>query len=330
MSNVLINLKKEFNTSIYSDTNDYILSVYRYQSQYNPIYKKFITLLGLSAQEITAINEIPFLPISFFKQHLISCRSKNEPETVFHSSGTTGQQTSKHYIYDTSFYHNNALRIFEHFYGSLNQYSLLALLPSYLERKNSSLVNMCEYFMSKIQNTYQGFYLNNFEDLYSQLKINKSENKKTILIGVTYALMDFAEQFPLDFDDLIIMETGGMKGRRKEMLRSEIHHIIKNRIHVNAVHAEYGMTELLSQAYSDHEGIFKCAPGMKVLVRDMSDPLTVNKSGRGAINIIDLANLDTCCFIATDDQGEVFNDGSFTVNGRIDYSDTRGCSLMYN
>ncbi len=310
------------------------IAFYHHQKKYNPIFNQFLSAFQQHQNEIAAITDFRFLPISLFKSHRIETAEVPTMTDIaktarFESSGTTQQQKSVHLIQDVHLYEKSFVSSFNLFYKNIEDYCLLALLPSYLEQKNSSLVLMVDHLIKKTNHPLSSFYLYNHEELFSVLKQLDNAKQKTILIGVTYALLDFSEKYTADFKQIIFMETGGMKGRREEMTREEVHHLLKKRFGVMAIHSEYGMTELMSQAYSSGDGIFRCPPWMKVLVRDINDPLSMSEKGKGAINIIDLANIHSCCFIATDDMGEVFEDGSFKINGRIDYSDLRGCSLMY-
>lgn len=302
-------------------------AVYEYQYQNNPVYAQWCSIVRKNLSNGSAIENIPFLPISFFKTHKVAC-GQFEPEYIFESSGTTGSSTSRHYVKQAQLYHKSFIQCFESMYGSVHEYCVIGLLPSYLERKNSSLVVMVNEFIQKSIHPESGFYLYDFEKLHDVLSALESAKQKTLLIGVTFALIDFAEQFPMQLQNTIVMETGGMKGRRKELTRKEVHELLCNRLGLQQVHSEYGMTELLSQAYAGKEGIFHCPPWMKVLVRDEEDPLQIKTEGRGILNIIDLANLYSCSFIATDDVGIIHADGSFEVHGRVDNSDIRGCSLL--
>jgi phenylacetate-coenzyme A ligase PaaK-like adenylate-forming protein len=303
------------------------LEIFRFQYENNPVYRAFADTLHKNTLVVKKFNNIPFFPIAFFKTHEVKTTTF-EAETVFESSGTTGMEKSRHFVKDLSLYEESFLKGFEFFYGPVKNYCILALLPSYLERKNSSLVYMAQKLIHESGHPQSGFYLNEYEKLCTVLAVQEKRNEKTLLLGVTFVLLDFAESCNMELNNTIVMETGGMKGRRKELLRSEVHEILKSAFHSKTVHSEYGMTELLSQAYSSGNGIFRCPPWMKVLVRDEDDPLLVKNSGRGAINIIDLANLYSCSFIATDDAGIVYEDGSFEIIGRLDNSDLRGCSLL--
>ena len=307
---------------------DLVLQVFRFQATYCAVYRDFITNLNIDPQSVTSLESIPFLPISFFKSHDI-LSSDDEIRVTFTSSGTTGMINSKHLVTDVSWYEESFRRAFKLFYGDVRDYCVSALLPSYLEREGSSLIYMAEDLVKNSQNADSGFYLYNHEDLYKKLLEQRSAKKPTLLIGVTFALLDFVENYPINFPELIVMETGGMKGRRKEMIREELHQTLCKGFGVKSIHSEYGMTELLSQAYSKDEGIFNCPPWMKIITRDTNDPMAVLDHGQtGGINVIDLANINSCSFIATQDLGKVYADGSFEVLGRFDNSDIRGCNLL--
>lgn len=304
------------------------LQVFLYQYEKNAVYRQFVDLLGIIPSSVQEIEKIPFLPISLFKSHLIKSGNWQE-ETIFSSSGTTGQINSQHFIRDIDFYHEITKLGFEKFYGKVENYCILALLPAYLERKGSSLVHMANYFIQLSKNTKSGFYLYNYEELAHQLQYNQKHQIPTLLLGVSFALWDLAEQFPMDLSDIIIMETGGMKGRRKEVTRGELHAIYKEGFNASQIHSEYGMTELLSQAYSKGNGVFHATTTMKIKIREITDPFAFQVNGKvGGVNIIDLANLDSCSFIATDDLGRLFEDNSFEILGRFDDSDVRGCNLL--
>lgn len=322
-------LKFELLNSVSEDAfNAIALKIFKLQSQKIPVYRDYIQGLPIRFQHPRSYSEIPFLPTEFFKTHRVVESSVN-PEIIFTSSGTTGSNFSKHYIKSREWYKKVYSRSFHHFYASPQKYCMLALLPSYLERKGSSLVDMMSGLIQQSNHPHSGFYLDEFEKLYRVLLELKSKKQKTILIGVTFGLLDFIEQYQLDFPELIVMETGGMKGRRKELLREEVHALLKNAFGIKNVHSEYGMTELLSQAYSKGEGIFYTPPQMKVLIRDINDPFSILSNNQsGGINIIDLGNLYSCSFIATQDLGKAYSDGSFEVLGRFDNSDVRGCNLM--
>ena len=302
------------------------LSIFDYQMESNSIYAPYAALI-LKGKAPNNIFEIPFLPISFFKTEQIICQGR-AVEEVFLSSGTSGDQ-SKHLVSDISLYRESYLKAFELFYGDITQYCILSLLPNYREREGSSLIYMVDDLISKSKHEQSGFYLNDYESLSKRLQKLEKEGQKTILFGVSYALLDLAEQFPQKLEHTIIIETGGIKGKRKEMLKEELHQNLKAAFSLEVIHSEYGMSELLSQSYSNGEGIFKSPPWKKVLIRDTNDPLTIigdNKTG--GINVIDLANIYSCPFIATQDLGKTFEDGTFTVLGRFDNSDLRGCNLL--
>ena len=377
------------------DFDDLALEIFRFQAEHNLVYQKYLQHLDIQTDSIKAIEQIPFLPIEFFKTQTV-VTGNNQIKTIFESSGTTGQNTSRHHVADPGFYLEIAEQIFEKFYGKLADFQILALLPSYLERSNSSLVYMVEHFIKKSNNPNSGFFLNDYEKLAKILEEGKQEigdrreeigemgrtnsehqtsnNEqrltKTLLIGVTFGLLDFVESgidlsFLKDRNDLIVMETGGMKGRRKELLREEVHEILTKAFHVDSIHSEYGMTELLSQGYSAGEGVFDLPVSMKILFRDVNDPFSYVQNARsGGINVIDLANIDSCCFIETKDLGIVVRDtispllvfsptklssdllvktptkagtsknehqsSKFRILGRFDNSDIRGCNLMIN
>jgi len=317
-----------FSTHSDRDFERLALETFNYQAIENPVYAKFLTTLGIVKESVKSLSNIPFLPIEFFKSHSVYC-GKEIPETFFSSSGTTGMTQSKHLVKDPRLYVNSFRTGFKNFYGKIHDYTILALLPSYQEREGSSLIYMVDDFINESGNTASGYFLHNHDDLVAMLRRLQAENKKVILIGVTYALLDFIEKYRLQFPELIVMETGGMKGKRKEMIREELHEILCEGFGVAAIHSEYGMTELLSQAYSKAEGKFHCPPWMKVLIRDINDPFTLLSPGQsGGINIIDLANIHSCSFIASQDMGKVYLDGSFEVLGRFDNSDIRGCNLL--
>lgn len=304
------------------------LALFNYQYQQNELYRAFTDALKVAPEAVLSLQQIPFLPISFFKSHKVLSGSYDNIRLRFESSGTTGEITSKHFVADETVYRTSLLAGFEQFYGSVNDYTFLALLPSYLERQNASLVHMAKVLMEESNQPLNGFYLNEFEKLAQTLQALVADGKKVLLLGVTFALLDFAEQYPMHLQHTIVMETGGMKGRREEMTREQVHTFLKKQWDVEYIHSEYGMTELLSQAYALRDGIFQPSATMQVLVRDINDPLDVKTTGTGCLNIIDLANIYSCCFIATEDIGTILPDGSFEVNGRIDHSALRGCNLM--
>lgn len=304
------------------------LQVFRYQAAHNPVYRTFIAGLNIDPIAVSSVAQIPFMPVEFFKSHPV-ITGTDSAEVVFTSSGTTGMITSSHTLTDISWYVDSFRKAFDLFYGDVTNYTVLALLPAYLEREGSSLIYMAQDLIAQSNNPDSGFFLYNHQQLYDNLQKQKAAGQPTILIGVTFALLDFVEQYQIDFPELIVMETGGMKGRRKEMIREELHATLCAGFGVAKIHSEYGMTELLSQAYSKGDGIFNCPPWMKIIARDTNDPLTLVGTGKtGGINIIDLANINSCSFIATQDLGRVYGDGSFEVLGRFDNSDIRGCNLL--
>ncbi|MBD2752410.1 LuxE/PaaK family acyltransferase [Spirosoma validum] len=317
------------------------LAVFRYQALYNPVYSNYLHHLNVRAEQITDLRRVPFMPISFFKNHTVLTGADiNSFDTLtFASSGTTGEQTSRHYVPDPALYDAISTQIFEQTYGSLRDFHILALLPSYLERNNSSLVYMVQRFMDQNDSDESGFFLHNHQELTERLRrlSQKSDAKKILLIGVTFGLLDWAESgqdlsFLGQLPNLIVMETGGMKGRRKELLREEVHEILMSRLGIQTVHSEYGMTELLSQAYSHGKGVFQPSSTLRVFLRDINDPFLIypdNYTRTGGINVVDLANLDSCSFIETQDLGQyVDEEANFRVIGRFDNSDVRGCNLM--
>ncbi len=303
------------------------MDVFHFQYENNPLYRRYADLLGRDPSFVTEIGRIPFLPIGFFKTHDIQTTSF-EPEVVFESSGTTRTGNSHHLVKSAELYRNDFLKGFDKFYGEVNQWCIIGLLPSYLERSSSSLVAMVDELIRLSGHPRSGFYLYEYEKLHDLLLTLEKQGQKTLLIGVTFALLDFAERFPMQLNHTIVMETGGMKGRRKELTRKELHDILQSRLGLSAIHSEYGMTEMMSQAYSSGGGIFRCVPWMRVLVRNEDDPLEILQKGSGIINVIDLGNLYSCAFIATEDAGYLHENGSFEVSGRIDNSDIRGCSLL--
>lgn len=317
-----------FNIKTDADFEALALKVFKFQFENNKVYRSFCDLLYKHPSDVKQVSEIPFLPIQFFKTKEVVSTS-NPIEKTFSSSGTTGSITSKHLVTDLKLYEESYLKAFKHFYGNIEDYVVLALLPSYLERDGSSLIFMVNDLIEKSNRTESGFYLNNLEDLANTLKSLEATGQKTLLIGVSFALLDLVETYQLNLKHTTVMETGGMKGRRKEIIRQELHQILQNGFGVNHIHSEYGMTELLSQAYSNGNGIFECPPWMKILTRDTEDALTIQQPNKtGGINVIDLANINSCSFIATQDLGKVYNNGQFEIIGRFDNSDIRGCNLM--
>jgi phenylacetate-coenzyme A ligase PaaK-like adenylate-forming protein len=304
------------------------LKVFRHQYAKNVVYRDFCNHLSKNPDNVKLVEAIPFLPIQFFKSHDVVSSSEPVQET-FTSSGTTGTSTSRHLITDISYYEQSFRLAFSQFYGNIEDYAVLALLPSYLEREGSSLIYMVDDLIQRSNNLDSGFYLNNYEELISKLESLDASGQNVLLIGVTYALLDLIDMKQFSLKNTIIMETGGMKGRRREMIREELHEQLCRGFGVNEIHSEYGMTELLSQAYSLGNGTFECPPWMDVLIRDPEDALTYMGEGRnGGINVIDLANINSCSFIATQDLGKKYPNQSFEVLGRFDNSDIRGCNLM--
>ena len=304
------------------------LNVFKHQFKNNKVYRSFCDLLYVHPSSINQVEEIPFLPIQFFKSRKI-LSSLEEVQETFTSSGTTESITSKHFVTDVNLYIESYLKGFSHFYGNIEDYAVLALLPNYLERKGSSLVFMVDDLIQKSKNSESGFYLNNIDELAKKLTELDKKGQKVLLIGVSFALLDLIETAQFNLKNTIIMETGGMKGRRKELVREELHQILQNGFGVSEIHSEYGMTELLSQGYSNGNGVFDTPPWMKILTRDTEDALTIQQIGKtGGINVIDLANYNSCSFIATQDLGKVHKNGTFEVIGRFDNSDIRGCNLM--
>lgn len=304
------------------------LEVFRYQAENNPIYKEFIENLRISISDVETIEQIPFLPIKFFKQFDI-VTGNNSAEKIFTSSGTTGMKTSRHLVTDLSLYHYSLEKCFEQFYGPLTDYTIFALLPSYLERTGSSLIDMVEFWIEKSGRSENGFYLYNHQELYENLLAHEKTGKKAILIGVSFALLDFVEKYKMKLKNTIVMETGGMKGRKKEITREELHTILKAGFGTKEIHSEYGMTELLSQGYSRGDLTFKTPNWMRIMIRETEDPYNYVGMGKtGGVNVIDLANVYSCSFIATDDLGKKVSENQFEILGRFDHSDVRGCNLM--
>jgi hypothetical protein len=341
VTEIRLSLREQILSVQQTDFEQLALEIFRYQALNNPIYKEYIKHLNVKTDEITRLIQIPFLPIQFFKTHIISTGLVSDPEITFESSGTTGQQTSRHNLYDPMLYKAVSSQIFKEQYGDPTHFHILALLPSYLERNNSSLVYMMQHFIQESGSPYSGFYLHNIAEMLKKVRylLENPDGRRILLLGVTFALLDLAES---DFDlrfmgesgNVIIMDTGGMKGRRHEMLREEVHDVLTNAFGASEIHSEYGMTELLSQGYSSGQGSFTPGRTMRILLRDINDPLAVYDhnvgiSKTGGINVIDLANLDTCSFIETQDLGRFEdNNGTFNVMGRFDNSDIRGCNLM--
>ena len=304
------------------------LKVFRFQYENNLVYQEFCNLMNTNVQEVKSLQQIPFLPIQFFKSHTV-ISNENPIQETFTSSGTTGILTSKHLVTDISLYEESYQKGFTQFYGNIEDYVILALLPSYLEREGSSLIYMVKDLIEKTNNPESGFYLHNHEALIEKLIELDASGQNVILIGVTYALLDLIEKHQFQLKNTFIMETGGMKGKRKEMIREELHEQLCSGFGITAIHSEYGMTELLSQAYSLGDGVFECPSWMQILIRDTEDALIYSENGKtGGINVIDLANINSCSFIATQDLGKKNPNNSFEVLGRFDNSDIRGCNLM--
>ena len=312
-----------------ADFSALALAVFAFQYKHNAFYQRYCSLVGKDAAAVSKLSDIPFLPIQFFKNQDI--RTGNwAAEIIFSSSGTTGNTTSQHLTRELAFYKQVARQGFEQFYGKIDNFCILGLLPSYLERSGSSLIAMVDDFIHLSKHPKSGFFLNGHAELAKILRGCQEENVPTLLVGVSFGLLDFVEKFTLNFPQLIVMETGGMKGRRREMIRSELHDTLARGFGVATIHSEYGMTELFSQGYSRGHGIFEATPTLRVLSREINDPLSIQtpEGKLGILNVIDLANLDTCSFIATDDLGRVYGDGSFEILGRLDNSDMRGCNLL--
>lgn len=325
-------MQTQWNDKIFNskreDFNSLTLDIFQYQYKNNSLYRDYVDALNIKPSKVQSVEKIPFLPIRFFKSHSLQT-GLFEPEVIFESSGTTSTVNSRHFVKDISLYERSFLEGFKLFYGDIKDYCIIGLLPSYLERQNSSLVYMVNEWIKQSRHPQSGFYLNEYDKLAAVLKELEAQSQKTLLIGVSFALLDFEESYSFPLQHTIIMETGGMKGRREEILKQELHTILSRSFGIADIHSEYGMTELMSQAYSKGEGLFHCPPWMQVLIRDEEDPLHIYSSiARGAINVIDLANIHSCSFIATDDAGKLYADGGFEVLGRIDNSDIRGCSLM--
>ena len=324
----IVQFKKELFSVTPETFADKALELFRYQAVENVVYKEFLQYLDISPISITRLEDIPFLPIELFKTKKI-ITGKGNTDFYFESSGTTSTINSRHYVSDKELYKESINRSFSLFFGDIKQYNILALLPSYLDRPNASLVYMCRELMNESGHPQNGFYLDDLESLQKIILSNEKQNIPTILIGVTFALLDLAEKFPMPLSKTIIMETGGMKGRREEITRAELHKILNAAFLTKNIYSEYGMTELLSQAYSKGDSVFYTPSWMKILIRDTEDPFTILPQEKtGCINIIDLANIHSCSFIATQDLGKTQANGSFEVLGRFDNSDVRGCNLM--
>ncbi|MCX3263587.1 LuxE/PaaK family acyltransferase [Pedobacter agri] len=324
----MLNQEDLFAIKTAEEFNAHALSIFEHQAKNCQVYKEYIHHLKIDVDQVKNIEQIPFLPISFFKTHHI-LSSRNPVEITFSSSGTTGMVQSSHHVKNVSLYEQSYLKAFKHFYAEVSDYCFLALLPSYQQRSGSSLIYMVNDLIEKSGHPQSGYFLYNHDELLQTLLALKAKSQPTVLIGVTYALLDFIEQFKINFPELIVMETGGMKGKRKEMVREELHEQLTKGFGVPSIHSEYGMTELLSQAYSLGDGVFNCPSWMRVLIRDTNDPLSLIHHGKtGGINVVDLANINSCSFIATQDLGKINPDGSFEVLGRFDNADIRGCNLL--
>ncbi len=311
-----------------SDFTNLALKIFRYQAQKNEVYKQFLSILNINPATIKTIEDIPFLPIQFFKNHQVTTVPPPY-DLIFKSSGTTGMQRSIHYVKDKELYQQSFIRSFEYFFGNIKDYTILALLPSYMEQGESSLVYMTEQLMKISAKEDNGFYLYNMDELADKLNTLEAKKQKNLLIGVSYALLDFVEKYKFKLQNTLVMETGGMKGRKKEILREELHSLLKLGFGVKNIYSEYGMTEILSQSYSKEDGIFESPPWKKILIRDTEDPFTYLPNNKtGGINIIDLANIYSCSFIATQDLGQKISVNQFKIMGRFDNSDIRGCNLL--
>jgi len=320
--------KKIFNNLNSDEFSELAITLFHYQYQNCSIYKEYVDYLNIAIEDIHHLTQIPFMPIQFFKHHLI-ISSNNDPKICFESSATTGSIVSKHFVCSPDIYIESFTRGFELHFGKSNNLAILALLPSYLERSGSSLVYMINHLINQSSHKESGFFLSDFEKLHHSLSLLARQKQQTILFGVTFGLLDFIEKYRLSFPELIIIETGGMKGRRDEITRPQLHEMLCDGFGVKKIFSEYGMTELLSQAYSTGDMKFSPPSWMKVFIRETNDPLTTKIAGKnGGLNIIDLANIESCAFIATQDLGSVFSDGKFEVLGRFDDSDIRGCNLM--
>ena len=322
----MINYENIFKIKTIDDFESMAVKIFKYQFDNNKIYRSFCDLINKNPSDITNSNQIPFLPIKFFKSHIV-LSSNQSIEKKFISSGTTNTNLSTHYITDLKLYESSFENSFKYFFGDIKEFTILALLPSYLENKNSSLIYMADKLIKKTNRKNSGFYLDNYIELKDKLIELKKE--KVILIGVTFALLNLIEKFNFKLPNLTIVETGGMKGRRKEMIRNELHTKLINGFGTDLICSEYGMTELLSQAYSTNNGIFQCPPWMKIHIREPQDALSFKKNGiTGGVNVIDLANINSCSFIATEDLGKKNNENNFEILGRFDNSDIRGCNLL--
>jgi phenylacetate-coenzyme A ligase PaaK-like adenylate-forming protein len=329
MMNFIQNFKNDLFKINPQDFNGKALALFRYQAANNALYKQYLKHLHIDIDAVSDISQIPFLPISFFKHHKVLTGSPDVRE-VFLSSGTTGAERSRHYVPDPEFYKKVSVEIFSRFYGPVKDCIFIALLPSYQENPASSLIFMINHFMQESAELSPGFLPKDYSKFPSAIQEARSKGKKIFLFGVAFALLDLAHELKgMDLSGIVIIETGGMKGRREEMTREELHEILKNAFNSGAIHSEYGMTELLSQAYARGNGVFECPPWMKIFIRDINDPFSLTNSRNGGINIVDLANADSCAFIETEDVGRKISEAAFEVLGRFDNSDIRGCNLLY-
>lgn len=304
------------------------LQIYKFQSENNEVYSNYLDILKIDRKKVKNIRDITFMPVEFFKTHCV-LTGKVKPVKVFYSSGTTDSIPSRHYLCDTDIYKKASVKGFELFFGDIKQYNFLALLPSYLERNESSLVFMVNEFINRSKNSFNGFYMNDYNNLSKNIETILRNKEKAVLIGVSFALLEYAQKYKPDLSNVTVIETGGMKGKSKDMPRKELHEILKSFFNKEEIYSEYGMTELLSQAYSLKDGVFRTPPWMKVLTRDITDPFSLLPFGeQGALNIIDLANIYSCSFIATSDSGVLINENEFEVTGRLDNSEARGCNLL--
>lgn len=320
--------EKIFSISNQLEFEKLTLDIFHYQAENNAVYREYLSHLKKNPNQISRIEDIAFLPIEFFKSHKVVSTNK-ATQAVFTSSGTSGNGTSKHFVTDVSLYEKSFKKTFAHFYGNVTDYCVLALLPSYLEREGSSLIYMVKHLIKDSKHPKSGFYLHNHNDLISCVEELQKSKQKILLFGVSFALLDLAEKHRLNAENLVIMETGGMKGRRKEMTRNKLHKQLCSQLGVRQIHSEYGMTELLSQAYSKGNALFETPPWMKIMIRELYDPFGIEQNGRtGGVNIIDLANVHSCSFIETQDLGRLHHDGSFEILGRFDHADIRGCNLL--
>jgi hypothetical protein len=326
--NSLNSFKSHFFKFSEKNFDDWALQLFRIQARENSVYRNYLDLIHVHPDDVKDIWSIPFMPIGFFKQHQVKS-GEFKSQKIFESSGTTGNVTSKHHVEDIQFYEKVTEAAFNRFYGPLRGYHIIGLLPSYLERENASLVHMVSHFIKKSGSAYSGFYLRDYDRLHATLRDIETADRKTIIIGVTFALMELAEFKTADLGKVIIMETGGMKGNRPEITREEVHNFLTERLFAKKIHAEYGMTELHSQAYSSENGWFYPPPWMKVMIRDINDPFAYRHAkNSGGVNIIDLANIYSCAFIESQDIGLLSDSGGFRILGRLDNSDVRGCNLM--